>query len=167
MRVIYILAVCTLPLTVWIAMSAYEQYEQANAVRDENNTTRQNLLSAETELAELEKMTDLLPAKFMRDAQSEFYTRTVEAGEVLGAGVRIEATGQTPTGKGMVFRPLRNGLSVASASVTAVAQAIAAPGLFSMLEDEIGSMPVTIRKATAKQMGDSVSLRLEVDVFGR
>jgi hypothetical protein len=166
MRLTYLFAVLTLPATAWVLFEAYGHWEATGMIRTETAALEGEIATLGEEIRTLEQVPDSHPARFAKDALSDFYTRTVEAGEVLGAGVRIESrAGQGENA--LQFQPLKHGLLVASTAVQAATPAYAAPALFSMLEEEISALPVTIRKAQARVMGDTIALRLEVDVFGR
>jgi hypothetical protein len=164
MRKFYLLALITLPVTAWIAFMAASKWQDVRTARDQNDGIRAEIAGIERETHQMEQVQDYLPAKYTQDALSDFFTRTLEAGEVLGAGVRIEGRSETQT---MNFQPLKYNLQVAQAAVQAAAERQAAPALFSMLEEEIHAMPVVIRSAEAKVFEHAVTLRLEVEVFGR
>jgi hypothetical protein len=165
MRKLYLLALVSLPLTAWIGLLAYQEFEAIGSIRAENAQIRAEIQQVDVDVQQMLDASESLPAKYARDALSDFFTRSLEAGEVLGAGVRIENRGGGEGG--IQFRPLRYGLQVAQAGVQAAAERNAAPALFAMLEDEIGAMPVVIRSSEARVFQNSVTLKLEVDVFGR
>jgi hypothetical protein len=165
MRLLYATAVLTLCLAAGVVYFGVKTLVVARGVETENLAVQAELAQLRAERQMLEAQPDTLPARFKDDALSEFFSRTLEAGEVLGSGIRIEGTGTGSANP--VFQPLKFGLQFASVRVTAATMAADGPALLSMLEDEIADLPVVIRRAIARPMDDTVSVELDVDVFGR
>jgi hypothetical protein len=163
MRILYALAVGMVLASGWLAWSIQEVWEEAKRTRDANEALQARVHALDAELAEVRGWTELAKPKYAVEAISDFYSRSIEAGEVLGVGVRIE----TPQGPASEFTDLKYGLMVTRATIKAAAPIAGAAALFSMLEEEIAELPVAVRAAEAQIHDDSVALQLEVDVFGR
>ena len=132
-----------------------------------NGTRRQDELTPlEAEVAMIRKV-EPAPLKYADDALSEFFSRTVEAGEVLGAGVRVEPRGAAMGTRDMIFNEFKQGVRVCQVSLSAGLETEGAAAILAMFEEELADLPVTVRKASAKVVGDTVSLSMDIDVFGR
>ena len=135
MRILYIPALLLVCIAGGVGMIAYDQWEQLDAARAQTAAAQAELDALAAESAALEKLDESMPVKYAADAVSEFVARALEAGEVLGAGVRIE---QSAAGgdAGFVIAELKYGLKVAPLAIEAAAEIDGAPALFSMLEEE-------------------------------
>lgn len=149
-----------------VAVSQFEAVTSVNAINDRLRLENQQL---EADLSELKSdvYSDALQVKFAADALSEFYMRVMEAGEVLGAGVRIAPAGVNGTSGTPQFTTVKYGMQVAPVVVDAAAPTGAAPALFALLWEELDAMPVSVKKITAHPRSGVIALQLEVDIFGR
>lgn len=167
MRALNILTLLLLAGTGLLGVQAYDQSEEAATQAAANDSAAGEIALLAAEAQAMERVEETTPLKFAEDALAEFYIRALEAGEVLGAGVRIEARDAASAGGAPQFNPFKHGLRVAHAAVQAAAEADEAPAIFSLIEEEIAAMPVAVRRAAVRMVGDTATLRLEVDVFGR
>jgi hypothetical protein len=154
---------------VALAIFAQDEWERAQTLAEEANRLRAEIDDLGSERVALSKIHGSRPVKPAAEALSELVNRAVEVGEVLGAGLRVElrnADGSVST-TASHFAEVRHGLKSASVALETAADLESAPALFSLLEDELGALPVVIRKAVANVVAGTVALRLEVEVFGR
>lgn len=166
MRFLFVLSFFLILGTLGLAYLAEGQFEKVSQVRSENDALRVAIQQLEVETAELsgERFSDPIQVKFAADALADFYMRLMEAGEVLGAGVRITSR----SGGGVAqFAPVKYGVLVAPVTMEAAADSAAAPALFAMLEDELNALPVSVRKLTARPQSGVITIQLDVDIFGR
>jgi len=112
-----------------------------------------------------ERGVEFYKAKKYEDALAEFFTRTVEAGEVLGAGVRIEP--REAMHRTLTFVDIKPGVRRCSLTLRAGLEASGAAPILAMFEEELADLPVSVRKVSARTVNDVVSVSMDVDVFGR
>lgn len=165
---IFIGALCILGM-LGLTTVAVSQFESVANVMVVNERLRLENQQLEGDMNELKSDVygEPLQVKFAADALSEFYMRVMEAGEVLGAGVRIAPAGSSGTTGTPQFATIKYGVQVAPVVVDAAAPASAAPALFALLWEELDAMPVSVKKITAHPRSGVVALQLEVDIFGR
>ncbi len=166
MRLLYLFSLLALGLTAWLGVGANDAREATMAARAQNAVMRAELRRLEDEVATMEKI-EPMPMRFSDDAMSEFFSRTVEAGEVLGAGVRIEPRDAALGARTMAFVDFRNGVRVCPTKLQAAMEGDQAPAVLAMFEEELADLPVAVRKIAARKAGRDVSVTMEVDVFGR
>ncbi|MGC4120218.1 MAG: hypothetical protein QM765_37680 [Myxococcales bacterium] len=164
-KILYIVSLLALGTSILFGMLADDNRTQAQRMASRNQALMEELKPLEAEVAMIRKV-EPAPLKFADDALSEFFSRTVEAGEVLGAGVRVEPRGSMGS-RDMIFNEFKQGVRVCQVSLSAGLEAEGAAAILAMFEEELADLPVTVRKASAKLMGDSVSLSMDIDVFGR
>jgi len=164
MRLYYILALLLLGSATFLGMLANDARESAARVESRNASLRVELASLGSEIDAMERLAPS-PLRFSGDALAEFFTRTVEAGEVLGAGVRIEP--RDTGGRTLAFVNFKQGLKRCGLTLRAGLEASGAAPILAMFEEELADLPVTVRKVTARVVNDVVTVSMDVDVFGR
>jgi len=164
MRVYYIVAFLALAGAVFFGMLASDAYEQAARARATNASISQDLSRLGAEAAPREELAPE-PLRCSDDALAEFFTRTVEAGEVLGAGVRIEP--REAMHRTLTFVDIKPGVRRCSLTLRAGLEASGAAPILAMFEEELADLPVSVRKVSARTVNDVVSVSMDVDVFGR
>ncbi|MHB8872385.1 MAG: hypothetical protein ACYC8T_01740 [Myxococcaceae bacterium] len=166
MRLLYLFIVISLGAAMWLGLSASDAYDAAAAARASNETLRSELQGLAGEVAALEQV-EPSPLRYSDDALSEFFSRTVEAGEVLGAGVRVEPGEAALGSTTMVFSEFRQGIQVCQVTLQAAMEGDQAPAILAMFEEELADLPVAVRKLTARKVGRDVAVTMNVDVLGR
>ena len=167
MRILYVLAVVLVCIGLFAANSAYEASVQEGYQIATNDSLKQEIAALNIEMEQL-KHVDPAPLRYSPDALSEFFSRTVEAGEVLGAGVRIEALAAAQgIAAAMQFNEFRQGVQMCQLSLTAAMEGDQAPAILAMFEEELATLPAAVRKVTARKVGRDVALTMEIDLFGR
>ena len=162
----YLLSLAALAGSVLLGMFADDERLAAQNARRQNDALLAELRPLEQEVAVIRKA-EPAPLRYAADAVSEFFSRTVEAGEVLGAGVRIEPREASMGTTGMTYSDYKYGVRVCQVSLSAGLEAQGAGAILAMFEEELADLPVTVRKTSARLMGTSVSVSMEIDVFGR
>lgn len=165
-RFLYLVSLLALGGSILLGMLADDDRTAGARVRSRNEALLAELKPLELEVAQMRRA-EPAPLKYADDALSEFFSRTVEAGEVLGAGVRVEPRGAEMGVRGMIFNEYRQGVRVCQVTLQAGLEAEGAGAILAMFEEELADLPVTVRKASAKLVGDTVSVSMDVDVFGR
>lgn len=165
MRLVYVLAV--LLVGGGIALMS-----NANDLRTENKRlvaramgVRRDIEALDVAFAELQRGAPS-PLRYSADALSELVSRTIEAGEVLGGGVRV-GPGRDTAAQTIAFLPFKPGIQVAHVSIEAGLDVDGAAAILTMFEEELHELSVTVRSIRAQVSGETVSLVMEVDVFGR
>ena len=166
MRMLYVIAALALGAAVVLGIFANDAREAAARIRSNNDALQEEIGTLMAEAARLEQV-DPAPLRFSADALSEFVTRTVEAGEVLGAGVRVQPRDASMGVQAMSFQHFREGLQVCPVTLQAGLEAHGAAAILAMFEEELADLPVAVRKINARSMTDAVVLTMDVDVFGR
>ena len=160
----YLVALVLLVIAPLASLDAFDRFDAQATAQAETAELDRKLAQLELDRARLVQTPVTLQVKFMPEALSDFFSRSVEAGEVLGIGVRIEnrdAAAPQPQ-----FHELKHGLFVAPVAIQASTDLAAAPALISMLEEELASLPVSVSAVKARLQADSVMVRMDVDVFG-
>lgn len=165
-KILYLFSLFALGGSILLGMFADEARTQGQRAASRNQSLMEELKPLEAEVAMIRKV-EPAPLKFADDALSEFFSRTVEAGEVLGAGVRVEPRGGSMGSRDMQFLEFKQGVRVCQVALSAGLETEGAAAILAMFEEELADLPVTVRKASAKVMGESVSLSMDIDVFGR
>jgi hypothetical protein len=165
MRSLYVFAVLFVLGSVGLLVLADEEWTQKGQFEGNNVLLQQQLDELTAEAAGLERL-EPFPLKYKQDALSELFTRAVEAGEVLGAGVRLESRGFGGAAE-MRFVEFKSGVQKCEVSVQASMEKEGAAAILTMLEEELGDMPVSIRKTKVRVMESVVSVSMDVDLFGR
>jgi hypothetical protein len=165
-KILYLISLFALAGSIVLGMLADDNRTQGMRMASRNQALMDELTPLEAEVAAIRRV-EPAPLKFADDALSEFFSRTVEAGEVLGAGVRVEPRGASMGSRDMIFNEFKQGVRVCQVSLSAGLEAEGAAAILAMFEEELADLPVTVRRASAKVMGESVSLSMDVDVFGR
>lgn len=167
MRILYLLAVVMVGIGLFAANEAYNAYEQETYLVAANEALKQEIAALNAEMEQLKKV-DPAPLRYSADSLSEFFSRTVEAGEVLGAGVRVEARSAAQgLAAPMTFTDFRQGVQVCNLTLQAAMEGDQAPAILAMFEEELKNLPAAVRKATARKAGRDVALTMEIDLFGR
>lgn len=164
MKVLYILSALAVVGGIFLGMEANDAWDATERARMTNQQLNLELANLEAEVVAMQKL-EPSPLRYADDALSEFFTRTVEAGEVLGAGVRIEPREMNM--RAINFREFRQGVKVAQVTLRAGLETSGAAPILAMFEEELADLPVAVRSASARSMNDVVTLTMEVDVFGR
>lgn len=164
MKVIYILSALAVVGGIYLGMEANDAWEATASARMTNEALVLELANLESEVARMQQL-EPSPLRFADDALSEFFTRTVEAGEVLGAGVRVEP--REMNARAISFREFRQGVKLAQVTLRAGLEASGAAPILAMFEEELADLPVAVRSASARNMNDVVTVTMDVDVFGR
>jgi len=164
MRIYYVVGFLALVGAVLLGMYANDTWEETGRIRARNEAMRAELASLAAEVGTLENL-EPSPLRFADDALDEFFTRTVEAGEVLGAGVRIEPQGMAA--RNLVFSDFRQGVRRCPVTLRAGLESSGAAPILAMFEEELADLPVAVRKVSARSINDVVTLSMDVDVFGR
>lgn len=169
MRFLLFLAVLLILASMGLGYFAVVQFDSASTAESKNASLRLENQRLQAELTELKSdaYADPIQVKFAADALSDFYMRLMEAGEVLGAGVRIAPGAGGGSGGTPQFAVVKYGVQVAPVVVDAAALTSAAPALFAMLWEELEALPVSVKKISARPQGGVIALQLEVDIFGR
>jgi hypothetical protein len=167
MRALYVISIVALLLGALAGMSALDARDATLAAEANNAALRAETQKLEAEGALLRKL-DPWPLLYSADALSELFSRTVEAGEVLGAGVRIESRNamggiMAP----MTFTDFRQGVQVCPVTLSAAMEGEQAPAILAMFEEELGNLPAAVRRVTARKVNRDVALSMDIDVFGR
>jgi len=165
MKVLYLLSFIAALGATLLGVYADDSWQQAKSVRSQNESLRAEMQPLEAELHLIQKA-EPWPLKFAEDAISEFFSRTVEAGEVLGAGVRVEQRdggGQ----RTLNFQDFKAGVRMCPVTLQAGLEREGAAAILAMFEEELADLPVTVRKVDARLMGEAVTVSIDVDVFGR
>ena len=167
MRILYLLAVVLVGIGLFAANSAYEASVQEEYQVAANETLKQEIAALNFEMEQLKRV-DPAPLRYSPDALSEFFSRTVEAGEVLGAGVRVEArSAMQGVAVPMQFTEFRQGVQLCALTLQAAMEGDQAPAILAMFEEELATLPAAVRKVTARKVGRDVALTMDIDLFGR
>lgn len=166
MRLLHVFSILSVLAAGWLGNSAYNAREALTLARASNEAVRAELQTLALEVAMMQKV-EPSPLRFTEDAMSAFFSRTVEAGEVLGAGVRVEPRDANAGARTMSFTEFRHGVLVSQVTLQAAMEGDSAPAVLSMFEEELADLPVTVRKLTARKVGHDVAVTMDVDVFGR
>jgi hypothetical protein len=169
MPVLYAMIIAALAGAAWFAVSANDAHNAVTALEYNNNDLRTKHDSIEGEIHTIEALSPM-PLRYDRDAVSEFVNRTTEAGETLGAGLRVVPAGDVGGGSAtmVTFTPVRPGLDVAHLVVSgAIEGDQAAPAVMTLLEEGFVDMPVAVTKAKVILLGKNLSVTMDVDVPGR
>ncbi|MEN9797002.1 MAG: hypothetical protein RL653_698 [Pseudomonadota bacterium] len=165
MRSLYVFAVLFVLGSVGLLVLADEEWSQKGQFEGNNVILQQQLDELTVEAAGLERL-EPFPLKFKQDTLSDLFTRAVEAGEVLGAGVRLEARGFGNMGE-MRFVEFKSGVQKCEVTVQASMEKEGAAAILTMLEEELGELPASVRKTKVRVMDSVVSVSMDVDLFGR
>jgi hypothetical protein len=165
MRIFYVLSLLVVAGAIFLGMVAQDNWDAAKATRARNDRMVAELKQRNEEVQRLEGL-EPAPLRFADDALAEFFTRTVEAGEVLGAGVRVQPRNEV-SGRSMTFTEHRQGVKMCQVTLQAGLEVQGAAPILAMFEEELADLPVTVRKITARNQRDTIALTMEVDVFGR
>ena len=166
MRLLYVFSAIAVALALWLGVSANDAREAMNNARANNEVLRTELAGLATEVAAMQKV-EPSPLRFSDDALATFFSRTIEAGEVLGAGVRVEARDSALSARPMSFGEFRQGVLVCPVRLQVAMEGENAPATLSMFEEELADLPIAVRKLTARVSGPEVALLMDIDVFGR
>ena len=166
MRLLYLLSVIALGCAAWLGVSANDSFDSAASARSNNETLRAD---GEKLVAEAKSLVGLQPSPLLyeNDALSEFVHSTLEAGEVLGAGVRVEPRDEQTGNTQMTFAPLHEGVDRCQVTIEAAMDGAEAPAVLAMIEDEMSNLPVTVTKIAAHKESSDMAVSMDVDVFGR
>lgn len=156
-------------LAIWMGVSASDAREMWVAIEGNNRLVEQELAQLKEKRAALE---GVAPGALRNapDALSHFYSRMLEAGEVLGAHVRIEARTADFGRVGLQFEDPGNGmvgLAVCRLRLQAAIEGDEAIPVLAMMEEQLAELPVAVRTVTARRSGRDLALAMEVDIFGR
>lgn len=165
MRSLYVFAVLFVLGSVGLLVLSDEEWTQKGQFEGNNVILQQQLDELTAEAAGLERL-EPFPLKYKQDALSELFTRAVEAGEVLGAGVRLESRGFSGMGE-LRFVEFKSGVQKCEVTVQASMEKEGAAAILTMLEEELGELPVSVRKTKVRVMDSVVSVSMDVDLFGR
>jgi hypothetical protein len=164
MRILYYLSLCFVLGALAFGYFANDARDKRDRALRSIDATRGQLRQLQQETAAMQEL-DPWPLRFGPDALAEFFTRTVEAGEVLGAGVRIQARDNY---SGVLhFSEHRQGVQMCPVTLQAGLAADGAAAVLAMFEEELADLPVAVRKITARTMSDTFVITMDVDVFGR
>lgn len=164
-NVLYILAAVCLAGAAFLGLDASDTHDATVAERAQNAGLQNEVQQLQTEKAQLESV-EPFPLRFSQDALSEFFSRSLEDGEVLGAGVRMEPRGNTGSNV-YTFAPLRDGVETCPVTIRAAMEGAQAPAILALFEEDLAALPVTVKKVKADIFGKNVSVIMDVDVFGR
>lgn len=169
MPVLYLISVVLVLGSTWVGLSASDAYDQYVAASVTNASLQQELEVIQQRRAQLEaaKPGPLRPSA---EALSVFFSRMVEAGEVVGAGVRVEPRGAEFGQQTLQFEDPGGGevgINVCRARLQAAMEGDDTIPVMSMVEEEMQDMPVTVVSVLARRSGRDFALTVDVDIFGR
>jgi hypothetical protein len=166
LRALYLTSLVSLTAALWLGLEAWDGFEAASAAQASLQGLTEQVAALEREINTAQAL-DPWPLKYSPDAMSEFFSRTVEAGEVLGAGVRVEARDTLQFAARISFSDLRPGIQVSRVTLQAAMEGEHAPAILAMFEEELASLPASVRKIAARRVARDVAVTFDVDVFGR
>ncbi len=166
MRFLYFFSLVAVAGAIGLGKVAWDQREETQAVQASNESLQGQIANLEADIQAAEK-SDPWPLRFAGQALSEFFTRTVEAGEVLGAGVRMRPRNEAMGARAMSFVDHVQGVKKCEVTLQAGLEMDGAAAILAMFEEELRNLQVAVRKVTAKSSGDAIALTMEIDVFGR
>ncbi len=168
MPVLYALIAIALAASAWFGVGANDAHDAAAAQRIANETLRAQGGTLRAELQSLEELPKM-PLRYDRDALSIFVTRALEAGETLGAGLRVSPRDQVGGGApgAVPFVPVRAGVDVAHLTIQGGIEGAEAPAVLTLLEEDLMDLPITVSRVKVTQVGRDVGLSMDVDVPGR
>lgn len=166
MPVIYSIALILLLVSGWLGLEANDAYDAAAAARGANVELEAELARLELDRARLDRL-EPNPLRFNTEALSIFYSRVLEAGEVLGAGVRVQSRDSDMGMTALVFQDQGQGVGVCRVTLQAAIEGEDAIPVLAMFEEELAELPVTVRAVTAKRVSADIGLTMDVDIFGR
>lgn len=153
----------------WLGLSAWDAYDEWDLANRNVQNIERELETLKARKAELLKASES-PVPVAAKALSTYFSRMLEAGEVLGAGVRIEARQAASLQTPLVFEAPTGpevGLQVCRTKLHAQFEGADVFPIVAMLEDELKDLPITVTSISAKQSGGDLALAFDVDVFGR
>jgi len=169
MPLLYVISVLLVFATGWLGMTASDSYDQYVSTQSLNTQLAQDIESLKQRHAELRTLSPG-PLHPSPQALSVFYSRMLEAGEVLGAAVHVEARGAEFGQAALQFEDPGGGevgLQVCRARVTIGMEGDDSIPIMSMVEEELQDLPVTVTSVTARRAGGDFTLLVDVDIFGR
>ncbi len=166
MPVIYSIAAVLLMASAWLGLEANDAYDAAAAAVGANAVLEADLAQLELDRAKFEQL-EPGALRFNPEALSVFYSRVLEAGEVLGAGVRVQSRDADMGMTALVFQDQGQGVGVCRVTLQAAIEGDDATPVLAMFEEELSELPVTVRAVTAKRVSADIGLTMEVDIFGR
>jgi hypothetical protein len=168
MPLLYVISLILVVSGGWLGLSASDAYSQYVATENSNAQLQQEIEGLKARNVELQNMAPG-PVRPSVEALSVFYSRMLEAGEVLGAAVRIESRGVDVGQNTLLFEDPGGGevgLQVCRARLSAAMEGDDSIPIMSMMEEELQDLPVTVTAVTARRSGGDLTLLVDVDVFG-
>lgn len=166
MPVIYSIAFILMLASAWLGVEASDAYDAAAAARSTNVELEAELVQLESDRARLEQL-EPTPLRFNAEALSTFYSRVLEAGEVVGVGVRVQSRDSDMGMTSLIFQDQGQGVGVCRVTLQAAIEGEDAIPVLAMFEEELAELPVTVRAVTAKRVSADIGLTMDVDIFGR
>jgi len=169
MPYIHVSSVLLCLFAMWMGLSANDAHTEWRLAERNAQALQEDIQTLKMRKASLEAMPPgpIWPSP---QALSKYFARMVEAGEVLGAYVRIESRAFASTQAPLVFEPMSAqevGVQVCRTKLNTTFEGVDSLPLMAMLEDELSDLPVTVTSIIARQNGGDVALSFDVDVFGR
>ena len=166
MRALYVFAVLFFVGAIGLGVKGNDEWEEAERLEARNRGLEADFNALQTEAGSLERA-EPFPLRFKEDALSELFSRAIEAGEVLGAGVRVEPRNASMGVQEMAFVEFKAGVQRAEVTLQAGLEREGAAAILTMLEEELAELPVSVLKTRVRLVGQAVSVSMDVDVFGR
>jgi|GEM_PF-5975668 len=166
MRSLYVMTVVFVLGSLGLGMLAKDEWEEADRLEARNRGLQVDFDALSAESGSLDRA-EPFPLRFKEDALSELFSRAIEAGEVLGAGVRVEPRNASMGVQEMQFVEFKAGVQRCEVTLQAGLEREGAGAILTMLEEELGELPVSVRKTRVRLVGQAVSVSMDVDVFGR
>jgi hypothetical protein len=169
MRVLYVICAVLVTGSLWVGLMANDAYKALTRAEVMNARIQKEYEDVQAQRAELEKA-GAGPLLASPEALSVFYSRLLEAGEVLGAAVRIEPRNAAFGAQVLTFEDPGGGevgLQVCRARLQAAMQGDDTIPVLSMVEEELQDLPVTVTGVEARLSGGDIALTVDVDIFGR
>lgn len=166
MRVLYVLALVFGLGALGLAKMASDQWADVSSTRVVNDSLRDQIVQLDASVRAA-RQRDPWPLQYADLAMSQFFTRTVEAGEVLGAGVRIKPRNEMLGVKAVSFVEHVPGVKRSEVTLHAGLELEGAPAILAMLEEELADMQLIVRKVTARASTDALAVTMDIDVLGR
>ncbi len=166
MPLIYAVTLILMALSAWLGVEASDAYDAAEAAQGVNLTLEGELQQLALDRARFDHLVPG-PLRFNADALSDFYSRVMEAGEVLGAGVRVQSRDADTGMTALVFQDQGQGVGVCRVTLHAAIEGDDATPVLAMFEEELAELPVTVRTVAARRVSADIGLTMDVDIFGR
>lgn len=169
MSYLHVLTVALMLAATWLGLSTMDAHTEWQMALRNNENLESEIQTLQTKKAELKAMPPS-PLHSTPEELSVFVSRMLEAGEVLGAALRVESRSSLSGQTALTFEtPPGNevGLQVCRARINATLEGDDALPILSMLEEEMADMPVTVTSVTGRRNGSEMTLNVDVDVYGR